>query len=88
MKIKEGFLLRKVGNDHVVVAVGDASDAFHGMIRLNETAAFLWEQLQEGADTEEKLLHALTAVYEVEEDRARKGVASFLRVLRENQILS
>ena len=44
IKIKEGFLLRKVAGDHVVVPVGEAGKVFHGMIRLNDTGAFLWEQ--------------------------------------------
>ena len=43
IKIKEGFLLRKVAGDHVVVPVGEAGKVFHGMIRLNDTGAFLWE---------------------------------------------
>ena len=42
IKIKEGFLLRKVAGDHVVVPVGEAGKVFHGMIRLNDTGAFLW----------------------------------------------
>lgn len=40
IKIKEGFLLRKVAGDHVVVPVGEAGKVFHGMIRLNDTGAF------------------------------------------------
>ena len=55
MKIKDGFMLRKVGGQNVVVAVGKASLEFNGIIRLNETGKFLWEQLK--ADiTEEQLI--------------------------------
>ena len=42
MKIKQGFVVRKVGDSHVVVPVGELSKTFHGMINLNETGAFLW----------------------------------------------
>ena len=41
MKIKKGFVLRKVGGESVVVPVGEMSKQFHGMINLNETGAFL-----------------------------------------------
>ena len=42
MKIKNGFVLRVVGGESVVVPVGEMSKKFHGMINLNETGAFLW----------------------------------------------
>ena len=54
MKIKDGFILNKVGSQYVVVPVGEASMERHCMIRLNDTGAFLWEQL--GADTTEDVL--------------------------------
>lgn len=87
MKIKDGFMLRKVGGENLVVAVGEASDHFHGMIKLNDTAAFLWKKMEDGADSKEALVKALTAEYDVTEDRAGKGVDSFLHTLEENQIL-
>ena len=37
MKIKNGFMLRKVGSQNVVVAVGTASKDFNGIIRLNDS---------------------------------------------------
>ena len=37
MKIKNGFVLRDVGGQAVVIAVGEASKTFHGMINLNAT---------------------------------------------------
>ena len=40
MKLKEGFILRKVGIQYVVAATGKASENFNGMMRLNESGAF------------------------------------------------
>ena len=42
MKIKEGFILREVAGNYIVVAVGSAVKQFNGVITLNETGAFLW----------------------------------------------
>ena len=42
LKIKKGFILRKLGTEHMAVAIGEASRNFNGMIRLNETGAFYW----------------------------------------------
>ena len=47
MKIKDGFILRKVGIQYVVAATGKASEGFNGMMRLNETGAFAFRLLQE-----------------------------------------
>lgn len=86
MKIKDGFIVNKVGSQHVVVPVGDASMERHCMIRLNDTGAFLWEQL--GAETtEEALVRALLAEYAVDEDVARADVEAFLGKLRDADLL-
>ena len=41
MKIKKGFVVRKVGGECVAVPVGEMSKNFHGMINLNGTGAIL-----------------------------------------------
>ena len=69
MKIKSDYLLRKVADSYVVVPVGKATVDFNGMINLNETGAFLWQQLQKDAD-EETLLKAMLMEYEVDEETA------------------
>ena len=46
MKIKEGFRMRKLGRDHIVVAEGLKLVNFNKMIVLNESAAYLWENIQ------------------------------------------
>ena len=77
MQIKEGFLLRTLGDTHVVVPVGQASVDLRGMISLNETGAFLWECLQT-AQTEETLVAKLLETYDVEETRATADVERFV----------
>ena len=64
MKIKEGFIIKKLGIGYIVVTVGDASKDFNGVIRLNETGAFLWQSIQDGADSREKLIQAMLDRYE------------------------
>ena len=50
LKTKKGFLLRRLGKEFMVVAIGDASKDFNGMIRLNETGAFFWDELKNGIE--------------------------------------
>ena len=87
MKIKEGFLLRKLGDTQVVVPIGQASIDLRGMISLNDTGAFLWELLQT-SQTEESLAEQLTAAYDVDDERAAADVTRFVGLLREHNLLT
>ena len=86
MKIKEGFILRKVGIQYVVAATGKASEHFNGMMRLNESGAFAFRLMQQGI-TEEELTIRLMGEYAVSEQTARKDVAAFTAALREADAL-
>ncbi len=86
MTLKKGFVLRQVGGKYMVVAVGAATLDFRSIITLNETGAFLWQQLQEET-TAEDLVAALLAEYEVTEELACADVDTFLGSLREAQLL-
>ena len=48
MKTIDGFKLRKLGNEYILVGESMALINFNKMITLNETAAFLWEQAAQG----------------------------------------
>ncbi len=86
MKIKEGFALRKVGADYIVVAVGKRVKEFNGVINLNATSAFIWQMLEKGA-TKEELITALLNEYDVEKEKATLDIEKFLQKLTDNNIL-
>jgi len=86
MKIKEGFLLRSIAGQNVVLPVGGDLD-LNLMITLNDTGAFLWQHLQEETD-EAALVRALLAEYDVSEENAAKAVAGFIEKLRKNDFLA
>ena len=87
MKRNPDFLLRHVADTIVIVPVGKATAGFPGMITLNETGAYLWEQL-ESDQTVDSLTQALTACYEVDEATARRDATAFVdRLLPTGAIL-
>lgn len=86
MKIKEGFILRKVGSQYVAAATGKASESFNGMLRLNESGAFAFRLLQEGI-TEEELVSRIVGEYDVSEEAARRDAQMFLAALGEADAL-
>lgn len=85
MKIKEGYILRQVAGENIVIPSGEDLD-LNLMISLNDTGCFLWKRLATGAG-EEDLVRALLEEYEVEEPRARASVGAFLARLREHGCL-
>ena len=70
MKIKEGLVLRQICGEHIITGEGLAQVNFNKMIALNETAAWLWEQVCDKEFTPESLAALLLERYEVTEDVA------------------
>lgn len=75
MKQKEGFVLRDICGEHVIVGEGLGTIDFGKLISLNETATWLWRKAGEMGDFDiESLTVALCKEYDVAEDAARKDV--------------
>lgn len=82
MKIRDGFILREVAGNYIVVAVGEAVKGFNGVINLNETGAFLWRLMEKGSDVE-GLTNALLEEYDVEKEIAQADAKAFIDKLTE-----
>lgn len=88
MQIKKDFTIQKVGDSYIAVAVGETSKTFHGMVRLNETGAFLWKKMAEADVTVDELVEALLAEYEVDRETATRDVENLVEQFRESGILA
>lgn len=80
MKIKEGYVIRQVMGNYVVIATGEESRNFHGMIKLNETAANIWNYISEGKNRDE-IVAAMLAEYEVEEQKLGQDIDKTIEIL-------
>jgi hypothetical protein len=79
MRIKNGFVLRKVCNENVIVDEEIEAINFDKMFVLNESAAWLWEQAQAmGNFTIETLAERLCEAYDVTPDEAKADVAEII----------
>ena len=85
MKIKEGFILRDVAGDSIVMPGSDMN--LNAMITLNETGAFLWKLL-ESETTEEELIAAIIKEYGVEQEIAATAVKNFVEKLKAHEFLA
>ena len=81
IKIKENFVLCEMSDSYMVVAVGPANREFNGVIRLNDSGAFLWKELEKST-TEEKLNEAMLNQYpDAGRDQVREDVREFLETV-------
>ncbi len=53
MKIKENYVMREVAGQAIVIAIGEESGRFKGMINLNRTGRDVWTCLKNGMDLNE-----------------------------------
>ena len=86
MKIKEGYVIRKVMGNNVVIATGEASRNFHGMIKLNDTAREIWEYIENGLN-EDEICALMTEKYEVDAEMLKEDVRKTLDVLEKQGII-
>ena len=82
MKIKDGFILRKVPGMNLVVPTGKNVKSFNGSLMLNDTGAFIFEKLQKGS-TPEETAEALTREYDVTLETASADVKNAVAALIE-----
>lgn len=85
MKLKEGFILRQVAGENVVLSVSADVD-LNGMITLNNTGCTLWKRLEQEAQLSD-LTAALLEEYEVDEQTAQAAAARFVEKLKELDLL-
>ena len=87
MKIKSGFVAKEIAGQYVVVALGSASKIFNGIIKLNESAKFIWDKLSVGAEKND-IVDALLEEYEgVDRATAERDVDNFINELKGANIL-
>lgn len=73
MKVKNGFNLREVCGEHIIVAEGDENIDFSNIISMNESSAYLWEEVQKmGTFTVDNIVELICNQYEIDEATARK----------------
>ena len=77
MKVKNGFNLREVCGENIIVAEGDENIDFSNIISMNESSAYLWQEVQKLDNfTIDTLTQLLCEQYEIDEETAKKDVTT------------
>jgi len=88
MKINEGFELRTVCDENVIVAYGRKNIDFSKVISLNESAAYLWNAVIGREFTCQELADLLCKEYEVDAQTALADAAEMVAGWKELGLVS
>lgn len=86
MKLRYEFVVQEVSDDFIAVAVGADASKFNGIVKMNKTSAFVFDQLKNDV-TEDEIVAKMLEKYDAEEKRIRKDVKDFIAKLSEADLL-
>lgn len=86
MKINSDFILKEMkdasgSSTYYAIAVGKTAENFKGMVKLNETAAFIWNKVAECL-SEGDILNEIVNAYAVERSVAEADLKKILGELK------
>lgn len=70
MRIKEGYKIRNIAGESVIVSIGQLDVNLTKVISLNPTSVWLWEELGHDEFDADRVASLLTDHYEVDYDQA------------------
>ena len=86
MKVENGFVLREIAGDYIIIPTGKNALKFNGLITVNEVGVALWNMLQQDV-TMDELVQGILEEYDVDEAVVREDITEFLEELKKHQIL-
>lgn len=75
-KLKE-FILREIADEYILIPTGKTTETFNGMITLTETAAFIYQHIEE-VNSFEELITLMMDEYEIDKETVSKDAALFI----------
>lgn len=86
MRIKNGFVLREVGGQYAVIATGEASQTFHGMVKLNESGKDVWQAVTDGLELD-AIVDLFVDKYGIERQQAQSDIEKMLSLMEQEGFL-
>jgi hypothetical protein len=86
MMIKDGFIMREIAGNNVIIPIGERVIDFKGMMTPNKTGAFIWNKLSEEISYEQ-LLGSILDEYDVDAATAKEDLDQFLAEARRYGVL-
>lgn len=87
MKLKKGYKVREVAGNYMLLPYGEESINFNCIFSMSESAAWLWNALQDKEFDESEALSLILGEYDVDEVTALTDIRSVIKSWKENGIL-
>lgn len=87
MKTKKGFKLRSICGENVIVAEGIENIDFSRIISMNESAAYLWTNVQGKDFDADTLVKLILDEYDTDEATARRDIEALIQKWQEAGIV-
>ena len=87
MKKIKGMVMRRLGNEAMIVAESIGMIDFDRLVSLNESAAYIWEYIGNNEFDIDTLSQLLTARYEVDKETAENDAKELVGIWLEAGII-
>lgn len=88
MRLKKELVLRQIGNDFIIVEPEQDQVDLSKVYTLNETAAWLWQQLRDRDFTQEVMVDLLLSEYDVSVGRANEDAVQLIEIFKKQGLLA
>lgn len=87
MKKIQDFILREVADEYILIPTGSTTETFNGIIPLTESAAYIYEHIEE-ADSFETLINMITSEYDIDKQTASNDAYMFINHMLQNGMIA
>ena len=85
MPINNNYMLKNVGNEYMIIPTSNTNVNFSKIFNINETAAFIFKNLQEER-TKEEILELMSVEYDAPKDVLSADIDEFIKELKKRGI--
>lgn len=86
MKIKDGYIMKEVAGNNVVIATGDERIDFRGIMMFNEVGAAVFNML-DGTNSVDEIVCAISKEYEASLETIEADVNKLIEKMKEHNLI-
>ncbi len=86
MKIKDGFILKDVAGSKVVLATGEQTKNFKGIITFNEVGAEIFDLL-DGTNSVDEIVNIIAERYDVSVETVKADVVNLIEKMKSQGLI-
>lgn len=86
MKVKDGYILKKVAGENIVIATGEARLSFNGIITFNEVGSEVFTRL-DGTKTVSQIVDEIASLYNAPKDIIENDINNLIEKMRNHGLI-